>query len=219
MQSKATNVDDYLAGLPVDRREAIESIRAVILKNLPKGYEEGMQYGMIGYYVPHSIYPDGYHCDPKQPLPFASLASQKNHMALYMTCVYGDPELSDWFREAWKSAGKKLDAGKSCVRFKKLDDVPLKVVGQAIKKVPVKKFVDFYESVIKGGGGKRASKTSAKKTAVKKKAAPKKKTATKKKAAAKKKVATKKVAAKKTVSKKSPAKKAPAKKKQAKKRG
>ena len=92
MQSKATSVDQYLAGLPADRRDAIEAVRAVILENLPKGYEEGMQYGMIGYYVPHRVYPAGYHCDPLQPLPFAALASQKNHMSLYLMCIYGNPE-------------------------------------------------------------------------------------------------------------------------------
>lgn len=149
MQSKAKTVEAYLAELPDDRREAIGAIRKVILKNLPKGYAEGMQYGMIGYSVPHSLYPAGYHCDPKQPLPFASLASQKNHMALYLMCAYGDAEYETWLREAWTKAGKKLDMGKSCIRFKRIEDVPLDVVGQAVKKVPVKKFVAFYESVVK----------------------------------------------------------------------
>ena len=139
MQSKAKTVEQYLAELPEDRREAISSIRAVILKHLPKGYEEGMAYGMIGYHVPHSVYPPGYHCDPKLPLPFAALASQKNHMALYLMCVYSDPELEAWFREQWTATGKKLDMGKSCVRFKKLQDVPLAVVGRVIKKVPARK--------------------------------------------------------------------------------
>ncbi|RMF82871.1 MAG: DUF1801 domain-containing protein, partial [Planctomycetota bacterium] len=146
MRSEAKTVDEYLAALPPERREALAAIRAVIQKNLPRGYEEGMQYGMIGYYVPHSVYPDGYHCDPKQPLPFASLASQKNHMALYMMCIYADPKQQDWFINAWKATGKKLDMGKSCVRFKKLEDVPLEVVGKAVRRVPVKKFIEFYES-------------------------------------------------------------------------
>lgn len=145
MQSKATTVKAYLAELPPDRREAIEAVRATILKNLPKGYEEGMQYGMIGYFVPHSIYPAGYHCDPKQPLPFTSLASQKNHMAVYMGCIYGNPIELKKFLAAWEKSGKKLDMGKSCVRFKKLEDLPLKVIGDAIKRVPVKKFIEFYE--------------------------------------------------------------------------
>lgn len=146
MQSKATTVERYLAELPADRREAISAIRTVILDNLPKDYAEGMAYGMIGYHVPHSVYPPGYHCDPSQPLPFASLASQKNHMALYLMCMYGDPDFATWLREAWTAAGKKFNAGKSCIRFKRLDDVPLKVVGQAIRKVPVKKLIAFYEA-------------------------------------------------------------------------
>jgi hypothetical protein len=145
MQSKAKTVKQYLAELPADRREAISAVRDVILSNLPRGYEEGMAYGMIGYHVPHSVYPPGYHCNPEQPLPFASLASQKNHMALYLMCIYSDPELEAWFRQAWAKSGKKLDMGKSCIRFKKLDDVPLKVIGQAIKKVPAKKFIEHYE--------------------------------------------------------------------------
>jgi len=146
MQSKAATVDEYLAELPEDRREIIQAVREVILKNLPAGYEEGMQYGMIGYYVPHSLYPDGYHCDPQQPLPYASLASQKNYISLYLMCIYGDEAHKAWFQQAWEATGKKLNMGKSCVRFKKLDDLPLKVIGQAIKKVPVKKFIKFYET-------------------------------------------------------------------------
>ena len=192
MQSKAATVEQYLAELPEDRREALQAIRKTILKNLPKGFEEGMQYGMIGYYVPHSVYPPGYHCDPSQPLPFASLASQKNHMALYLMCVYGDPEYAEWFREAWTGAGKKLNMGKSCVRFKKLDDVPLDVVGQAIKRVPVKKYIAHYEETTQATAGKRrapAKKKTVKKKAVKKKAVKKavaKKKAVKKKAVGKK---------------------------------
>lgn len=140
------SVDAYLAALPEDRRAALEAVRAVILKNLPAGYEEGIQYGMIGYYVPHSIYPPGYHCNPKEPLPFASLASQKNHMALHLLCVYMDEELKAWFAQAWTDAGCKLDMGKGCVRFKDLAGVPLKVVGDVVKKMPVKKFIARYEA-------------------------------------------------------------------------
>jgi hypothetical protein len=164
MQSKAATVEQYLAELPEDRREALEAIRKVILKNLPKGYEEGMQYGMIGYYVPHSIYPAGYHCDPKQPLPFASLASQKNHMSFYGMCIYGDDEHQKWFRAAWAKTGKKLDMGKSCVRFKKIEDVALPVIGQAIKRISVKKFIEVYETAIKGSARKSAGKAAAKKS-------------------------------------------------------
>jgi Domain of unknown function (DU1801) len=141
MQSKATTVEQYLAELPEDRRTALEAVRQVILKNLDKDYEEGIQYGMIGYYVPHRVHPAGYHCDPKQPLPFAGLASQKNYMSLYLMCVYGDTNHSKWFREAWAKTGKKLDMGKACVRFKKLDDLPLDVIGEAIKRVPTKTYI------------------------------------------------------------------------------
>src|SRR5262245_33001386 len=116
MKSTAASVDEYLQGLPEDRRVAIRAVREVVLRNLPKGYEECMSYGMIGYVVPHSLYPAGYHCDPKQPLPFACLGSQKNHMALYLMTVYGDPATEQWFRKTWLSTGKKLDMGKSCVR-------------------------------------------------------------------------------------------------------
>ena len=170
MQSKAKTVDEYLASLPADRREVISAVRDVVLKNLPKGYEEGMGSGAIGYWVPHSIYPPGYHCDPKQPLPFAGLASQKNHMAIYLMCVYGDEQHASWFREAWAKTGKKLDMGKSCVRFKKIEDVALNVIGQAIKRVPVKKFVAHYESVLESRG-MRPSKTDARKGVAKKTAA------------------------------------------------
>jgi len=166
MQSKATTVDQYLAELPEDRRTAIEAVRKVILKNLDKDYEEGMQYGMIGYYVPHRIYPKGYHCDPKQPLPFANLASQKNHMALYMMCVYGESELSRWFRDAWAKTGKKLDMGKSCVRFKKVENLALDVIGEAIKRMPAKKYIAYYEAGIESS--KTRASSSERKPATKK---------------------------------------------------
>ena len=148
MTSKAKTVEEYLKNLPEDRRAAISAVRKVILANLPKGYEECMSYGMIGYVVPHSIYPAGYHCDPKLPMPFANLASQKNHMALYLMCCYGDPATERWFRKAWSAAGKKLDMGKSCVRFKKLEDVSLEVIGQLIARVPVKNYIARIEKVL-----------------------------------------------------------------------
>jgi len=176
MRSEAKTVNQYLAELPEDRREAITALRKVILKNLPKGFEEGMSYGMIGYHVPHSIYPAGYHCDPKQPLPFAGLASQKNHMAFYLMCVYSERDYEKWFREAWAKSGKKLDMGKSCIRFKKLEDVPLDVVGAAIKKVPVKQWVAIYENAFKQPKGGPKKKAAAKK----KPAAPRKASARKK---------------------------------------
>ncbi len=178
MPSKATTVEQYLAELPEDRREALQAIRTTILENLPMGYEEGMQYGMIGYFVPHSVYPAGYHCNPKEPLPFAGLASQKNHMSLYLMCIYGDPEQDARFREAWNKTGKKLDMGKSCVRFKKIDDVPLKVIGQAIKRVPAKKFIEYYETTLRSMGNKRTSKATGKKSAAKKAGSYKKRAST-----------------------------------------
>jgi hypothetical protein len=146
MQSKAATVAEYLATLPDDRRAVIEAVRKVILENLDDSYEEGMQYGMIGYYVPHRVYPAGYHCDPKQPLPFAGLASQKGHMSLYLMCVYGDSGLRGWFEEAWTQSGKKLDMGKSCVRFKKLDDLALNVIGEAIRRVPARTYIEHVEA-------------------------------------------------------------------------
>ncbi len=162
MQSRAETVDLYLAELPADRREAIQAVRAVILKNLPKGYEEGMQYGMIGYYVPHSVYPPGYHCNPKEPLPFAGLASQKNYMSIYLMCVYCDAEQEAWFRDAWAKTGKKLDMGKGCVRFKNVDNLPLEVIGKTIKRIPVRKFVGNYESII-NPATRRTAKASTRK--------------------------------------------------------
>jgi hypothetical protein len=146
--SKAKTVKAYLAALPAERRAAIEAVRNVILENLDDAYEEGVQCGMIGYYVPHKVYPAGYHCDPKQPLPFAGLASQKNHMALYLMCIYNDSGDAQWFRREWAKTGKKLDMGKCCIRFKKLDDLPLPLIGRAIARVPAKKFIATYEKVI-----------------------------------------------------------------------
>jgi hypothetical protein len=148
MQSRAGTVEQYFKELPEDRRAALRAVRQVILKNLDKNYEEGMQYGMIGYYVPHRVYPAGYHCDPRQPLPFAGLASQKNYMSLYLSCVYGDSEHAQWFAKAWAKTGKKLDMGKSCVRFKRLDDLALDVIGEAIRRMPANKHIEQYERVI-----------------------------------------------------------------------
>jgi Domain of unknown function (DU1801) len=161
MQSKATTVEQYLAELPDDRRQAIEAVRRVILENLDEDYEEGMQYGMIGYYMPHRVHPAGYHCDPSQPLPFANLGSQKNHMALYLMCVYGESDLARWFREAWAKTGKKLDMGKSCVRFKKVEDLALDVIGQAIKRVPAKKYLEHCEAATRSSKKQPPAKAGA----------------------------------------------------------
>jgi len=163
MQSKAATVDEYLAALPSERRAALQAVRKVIQANLGKGFKEGMQYGMIGYCVPHSVYPAGYHCDPKQPLPFASLASQKNHMSFSVMSVYLDPAEERWFKSAWQKSGKKLDMGKACVRFKRLEDVPLEVVGQTFARTSAAQFIERYEAILGGRAkGPAASKSQAK---------------------------------------------------------
>lgn len=195
MQSKASTVEQYLAQLPDDRRTAIEAVRAVILENLPKGVVEGMGYGMIGYAVPHSLYPKGYHCDPTKPLPFASLASQKGHMALYLMNLYMSEDEA-WFRDEWAKSGKKLDMGKSCVRFKKLDDVDLDAVGKAIARTPVDALIARYEAALAAPRERPAKTTTTTKTAkpARKEPAPKKapaKPAAPKKSAAKASPATK----------------------------
>jgi len=175
MQSKAASVQQYLDELPDDRRRAIEGVRAVILKNLDPVFQEGMQYGMIGYYVPHSVYPPGYHCDPKQPLPFICLASQKNYMSVYLGCAYG-PGREEPFRKAWAKTGKKLDMGKSCVRFRKLDDLALDVIGDAIRNFRARAFTEYYESVLKTTLRGRASKpATAKKSKARSKTAKRRK--------------------------------------------
>jgi uncharacterized protein DUF1801 len=142
MQSDAQSVEAYLAELPEDRRVAAEAVRAVILANLPAGFEEGMQYGMIGYYVPLERYPVTYN---GQPLGVAALASQKRHLSLYLMGIYGDDGKATWFRERWAQTGKKLDMGKSCVRFRRLDDLALDVVGEAIARTSVDDFIAGYE--------------------------------------------------------------------------
>ena len=146
MQSKAQTVTEYLASLPEERRKAIAAVRHVIKKNLPKGYRETMQYGMISYVVPLDRYPDGYLGKKDVPLPYVSLASQKQHMAAYLMCVYSDAKLRQWFEAAWKKSGKKLDMGKSCVRFRKIEDLALDVVGEAVARVPVDRYVQFHET-------------------------------------------------------------------------
>ena len=155
MKSNATTVEVYLKGLPEDRRAAISAVRNVILANLPKGYAECMSYGMIGYVVPHSIYPAGYHCDPKLPLPFACLGSQKNHMALHLMCVYGDAATRAWFEQEYRASGKKLDMGKACVRFRKLEDLPLEVIGKAIARTPVEKYIARIQKFLSATSKKR----------------------------------------------------------------
>ena len=148
MKSKASTVEEYLAGLPEDRRAAIQAVRKVILKNLPKGYEEVLQYGVLGYVVPLKVFPSGYLNRKNEPLPYIALASQKNYMSIYMMSVYGDAEAK--FREEYQATGKRLDMGKCCVRFRKLEDLPLDVIGKAIARYPMKKWIEICVSA-KGG--------------------------------------------------------------------
>ncbi len=145
-KSTAKTVDEYLSGLPPERREAIGAVRSAILAALPAGYEECMSYGMIGYVVPHSVYPKGYHCAPNLPLPFANLGSQKNYMTLHVMSLYGDSDTAKWFRQAWEATGRKLDMGKACIRFKRLADIPLEVVSQLIARTPVAAYIARVES-------------------------------------------------------------------------
>jgi|688.fasta_scaffold710222_2 hypothetical protein len=162
MTSKAATVEEYLAKLPDDRRAALVAVRNVILDNLDPDIEERMSYGMIGYAVPHSVYPAGYHCDPKMPLPVAGLASQKGHMSLYLMSLYGDPKLKEWFETEYLKTGKKLDIGKSCVRFRKLDDLPLALIGKAFKKTNAKAYIRLYEETLRGQRPKSEAKANVK---------------------------------------------------------
>ncbi len=143
MQSDAKTVAEYLAELDAGRREAIAAVRGVILDNLPDGYEETIQFGMITYVVPFSVLADTYN---GQPLMYAALASQKRHMAVYLTNVYADGSVESWFRERYLATGKRLDMGKSCVRFRKLDDLPLDLVGEAVARTPIDEFVELYKA-------------------------------------------------------------------------
>lgn len=150
MTSKATTPEQYIKELPADRKEAITQLRNTVLKNLPKGFRETMSYGMLGYVVPHEVYPAGYHCDSKLPLPFASIASQKNFIAFYHMGVYAMPELLKWFTiEYSKHSPAKLDMGKSCIRFKKPEHIPYKLIGELIKKVSVTDWIKMYEENVK----------------------------------------------------------------------
>ncbi|PZR28537.1 MAG: hypothetical protein DI535_06560 [Citrobacter freundii] len=150
MTSDAKTPAQYLKQLPADRIEAVTKLRDTVVKNLPKGFEETMAYGMLGYVVPHSIYPDGYHCDPKQALPFLAIASQKNFIAFYHWGLYADPVLLKWFNEEYpKHSSARLDMGKSCVRFKKPEHIPYKLLGELTKKMTVKTWISLYEKNIK----------------------------------------------------------------------
>ncbi len=146
MHSKATTVENYLVELPEERQQAMEKLRKVIRKNLPKGFKEEMNYGMIGYVVPHSKYPAGYHCGPKMPLPFLNVASQKNSITVYHMGMYANPKLEKWFADAYtKATGKKADKGKSCLRYKKPEDIPYELIGELASKVSVDEWIELYE--------------------------------------------------------------------------
>lgn len=141
MRSDAATVEEYLEGLPEERREAVSAVRAVILERLPEGYAEAMRWGMISYEVPLAVQPDTYN---GQPLMYAALASQKRHMAVYLSGIYADPDARRDFEEACRAAGKRMDMGKSCVRFRRLGDLPLDVIGDAVARYPVEAFIDLY---------------------------------------------------------------------------
>ncbi len=146
MQSKATTVKDYVNELPEDRKLAIEKLRKVILKNIPKGFKEEMSYGMIGYVIPHSLYPPGYHCSPQLPLPFMNIASQKNFIAIYNMGIYADPKMLKWFTDAYaKAVPTKLDMGKSCIRFKKVENIPYDLIGEMASKMTPEQWIEVYE--------------------------------------------------------------------------
>lgn len=150
MHSASTTPDEYLNSLPEDRKPAMTALRNVILENLPEGFAEVMSYGMLGYVVPHSIYASGYHCDPKQPLPFMSIASQKNFIALYHMGIYSDESLLSWFKDEYsKQSSSKVDMGKSCIRFKKPGEIPMDLIGKLASKITVADWIATYENTYK----------------------------------------------------------------------
>lgn len=150
MQSKEITPDQYMATLPENRKVVIEKLREIINKNLPKDFEETMQYGMISYVVPHSIYPDGYHCKPTEPLPFIGISSMKNHIGFHHMGIYSDPDLLQWFTEEYpKHADGKLDMGKSCIRFKNIENIPFELLGILTTKISVDGWISKYESQLK----------------------------------------------------------------------
>lgn len=150
MQYKASSVEDYIGQLPEERQSAIQKLRETIAQNLTGDFEEGILYNMIGFYVPHSKYPDGYHCNPKDPLPFINIASQKNFIALYHMGLYAQKDLHDWFvLEYPKHCKYKLDMGKSCVRFKKVEDIPYDLIAQLCEKMKTDQWIELYETTLK----------------------------------------------------------------------
>jgi len=179
MVQKTETVKDYIEALPTDRKKALSKLRSTIRKNLPKGFKEEMNYGMPGYVVPHSLYPDGYHCDRTKPLPFMNIASQKNFVAVYHMGLYADQKLMDWFLKSYaKATDVKLDMGKSCIRFKKMDAIPYELIGELARKVTPSQWITTYENSVSTGrkstertkAGKKVTtkKTGSKKTSSKK---------------------------------------------------
>jgi uncharacterized protein YdhG (YjbR/CyaY superfamily) len=152
MTSIAKSPEEYVESLPDDRKPVIQKLRQIISEKLPKGFQECMSYGMIGYVVPHSLYPAGYHCDPKLPLPFLSIASQKNFIAIYHMGIYAEPKLLAWFQAEYAKACKsKFDMGKSCIRLKKMDDIPFELIGELASKISPKEWIDLYEEAFRSG--------------------------------------------------------------------
>ncbi len=150
MKIEADSPQAYIDNVPEERKDAMSKLRAVIKENLPDGFQETMSYGMIGYVVPHSIYPDGYHCDTSLPLPFMNLASQKNYIAVYHSGIYANKDLSDWFTEEYrKCVGKKPDMGKSCIRFKKVENIPYQLIGELSGKITPEEWISTYEKNVK----------------------------------------------------------------------
>lgn len=157
MPAAHARVESYLAALPEDRRSALRTVLGVVRASIDPGYREGIQYNMIGFFVPHEVYPPGYHCDPKQPVPFLALASQKSHMAVYFFGLYVAPDPLQGaarmraFQDAWRAAGKRLDMGKSCIRFRSVDDLALDVLAEAVRALPVRTFLERYTASIPAG--------------------------------------------------------------------
>lgn len=150
MNIEAETIAEYVGKLPADRQHAIEKLRLVIQENLPPGFEETLAYGMIGYVIPHSIYPDGYHCNPKEPLPFLSIGSQKNFIGVYHMGIYAFPEVHDWFVEEYpKYVKTKLDMGKSCIRFKKMETIPYELIAELCRKITLDEYITHYEQAWK----------------------------------------------------------------------
>ena len=152
MQSKAQTVENYMNDLPEERKSPMQRLRELFKANLPEGFVEQMSYGMIGYVVPHSIYPKGYHCSPELPLPFINVASQKNFIAVYHMGIYSDENLLNWFVEEYPKHSKaKLDMGKSCIRFKKMDQIPYELLGELLTKMTVNQWIECYDAILVKG--------------------------------------------------------------------